>query len=143
MVDELNEHTVAGRLSAEDLEQRLQAAYGARTKGELDALRDDLPASPRQAALDRAARRAHLTRRLIQESGSSLGVFVVCAAIWLIDGAHGQFWPIWVLVVFALSLVRNGWALYGPEPDLDAVESHLDARRQRRLERRRRHAERR
>lgn len=138
LVDELNEHTVAGRLSAEDFEQRLQAAYSARTTGELDALRDDLPASPRQASLDRAARRAHLTRRLIQESGGSLGLFVVCAAIWLIDGAHGQFWPVWVLIVFALSVVRNGWALYGPAPDFDAVESHLDARRERRLERGRR-----
>ncbi|MGH2857112.1 MAG: DUF1707 domain-containing protein [Solirubrobacteraceae bacterium] len=138
LIEELNEHTVAGRLSPEDLEQRLAAAYAARTTGELDALRRDLPASTRQFALDRAARRAHLTRRMVQESGGSLGLFVVCCAIWLIDGAQGQFWPVWVLIVFALSFVRNGWALYGPAPEFDAVESHLDARRDRRLERGRR-----
>jgi hypothetical protein len=40
-----------------------------------------------------------------------------------------------VLVVVALSVIRNGWALYGPAPDLDAVEAHLDARREKRLSR--------
>ncbi|HEX3977813.1 MAG TPA: hypothetical protein VHW96_16210 [Solirubrobacteraceae bacterium] len=35
-------------------------------------------------------------------------------------------------MVFLLSVVRNGWALYGPAPDLDAVEAQLDARRERR-----------
>jgi hypothetical protein len=47
-----------------------------------------------------------------------------------------------VLVVFVLSVVRNGWALYGPAPDLDAVEAHLDARREKRLSREQRDARR-
>ena len=50
--------------------------------------------------------------------------------------AHGSFWPVWVLLIFVVSLVRNGWALYGPAPDLDAVEAQLDARRDQRLEHR-------
>jgi hypothetical protein len=86
-------------------------------------------------ALQHAERRRQLTRRMIQESGGSLGLFVLCTAIWAVSGAHGQFWPVWVLVVFALSVVRNGWALYGPAPDLDAVEAQLDARRAQRLAR--------
>jgi hypothetical protein len=135
LIAELNEHTVAGRLSTEDLEQRLQAAYEARTTGELDALRRDLPVSSRQAAVGHAQRRAHLTRRLIQETGGSLGLFVVCTAIWLASGASGQFWPVWVLIVVLLTVVRSAWALYGPAPDLDAVESQLESRRQERLER--------
>jgi len=40
-----------------------------------------------------------------------------------------------VLVVVAISLLRNGWALYGPAPDLDAVEADLDAKRMRRVAR--------
>ena len=44
-------------------------------------------------------------------------------------------WPVWVLLLFVLSVVRNGWALYGPAPDLDAVEAQLDARRAQRLSR--------
>jgi DUF1707 SHOCT-like domain len=135
LIAELNEHAVAGRLSTEELERRIQSAYGAHTTGELDALRSDLPAPSRQVALQQAARRRQLTRRMIQESGGSLSVFVVCCAVWAITGAHGQFWPVWVLIVFLLSVVRNGWALYGPAPDFDAVEAQLDTRREQRLSR--------
>src|ERR1700760_1973120 len=122
LITELNEHAVAGRLSTDELEERLQTAYAARTTGELDALRRDLPVASRQVAASHAQRRAELTRRLIQETGGSLGLFVLCTAIWVVSGAHGQFWPVWVLLVVALTLVRTGWALYGPAPDLDAVE---------------------
>jgi len=129
LIAELNEHAVAGRLSTDELEERLQATYAARTTGELDALRRDLPVTSRQVALNHAQRRAQLTRRLIQETGGSACLFVVCTAIWLASGAHGQFWPVWVLIVVLITLVRSGWALYGPAPDLDAVERRLDARR--------------
>jgi hypothetical protein len=136
LIAELNEHSVAGRLDTDELERRVQAAYAARTTGELDALRSDLPVPSRAVALDHAQRRRQLTRRMIQESGGSLGAFVVCTAIWAASGANGSFWPVWVLLIFLASIVRNGWALYGPAPDLDAVEAHLDARRDKRLERR-------
>jgi hypothetical protein len=129
LISELNEHAAAGRLTTDELEDRLEAAYGARTTGELDALRRDLPVTSRQVALNHAQRRAQLTRRIIQETGGSLGLFVVCTAIWVVSGASGQFWPVWVLLVVVLTLVRSGWALYGPAPDLDAVERRLDARR--------------
>jgi hypothetical protein len=135
LIDELNEHTVAGRLDTDELERRVKAAYAATTTGELDALRVDLPAPSRQVALQHVERRRQLTRRMIQESGGSLGLFVLCTVIWAVSGAQGQFWPVWVLVVVALSVIRNGWALYGPAPDLDAVEAHLDARREKRLSR--------
>jgi Domain of unknown function (DUF1707) len=147
LIAELNEHAVAGRLSTEELEERLQATYAARTTGELDALRRDLPVTSRQVALNHAQRRAQLTRRLIQETGGSLGLFVLCTAIWAVSGAHGQFWPVWVLVVVLLTLVRSGWALYGPAPDLDAVERRLNARKDhhsdRNARRHERHAQRR
>jgi hypothetical protein len=135
LIAELNEHLVAGRLDTDELERRVSAAYEATTTGELDALRSDLPAPSRQVALQHAQRRRQLTRRMIQESGGSLSAFVVCVLIWAASGAEGQFWPVWVLVVFLLSVVRNGWALYGPAPDLDAVEAQLDARRAQRVSR--------
>jgi hypothetical protein len=143
LIAELNEHTVAGRLDTEELERRVQVAYGARTTGELDALRSDLPVPSRQVAVQHAERRRQLTRRMLQESGGSLGAFVICTAVWAASGASGSFWPVWVLVVFLVSVVRNGWALYGPAPDLDAVESQLDARRDKRLDRGHRRGERR
>jgi hypothetical protein len=128
LIKELNEHAVAGRLSTDELDERLGAAYAARTTAELAALRRDLPVSDRQSALSHAARRSHLTRRLIQETGGALTLFIVSCVVWVASGANGQFWPIWILLVVLLSAVRTGWALFGPAPDLDAVERHLDNR---------------
>lgn len=134
LVDELEQHAIDGRLTTDEFEQRTGQAYEAKTVGELAALRRDLPATPRGQTLTRRQRRSDLTKRMLQETGGSAGLFVLCTAIWLVSGASGQFWPVWVLVIVALSLVRNGWALYGPGADLDAVEADLDARRERRRE---------
>jgi hypothetical protein len=135
LVADLQEHAVAGRITTDELEQRAQAVYSATTTAELDALRRDLPMTKEALALSHTERRAHLTRRLIQETGGTAALFVVGTAIWLVGGASGQFWPVWILIVVVLSLARNGWALFGPAPDLDAVEQHLNERRARRLDR--------
>ena len=132
LISELNEHAGAGRLTTDELETRVTAAYRARTTGELDALRCDLPPSDRHVAISHAARRAQLSRRLMQETGGSAGLFVLCTVIWIASGANGQFWPVWVLIPVLLVLARSAWALYGPAPDLDAVEARLDARRAKR-----------
>jgi Domain of unknown function (DUF1707) len=42
----LREHCAAGRLSLEELDERLSHVYGATTRGELDALIGDLPDLP-------------------------------------------------------------------------------------------------
>jgi hypothetical protein len=69
---------------------------------------------------------------------------VLCTAIWAASGAEGSFWPIWVALVAFMPLLRNGWRLYGPAPELDRVEADLarnrdrarrDERRQRRHDR--------
>jgi hypothetical protein len=43
LVAELREHVVDGRLSMDEFAERMEAAYGSRTRGELEALRHDLP----------------------------------------------------------------------------------------------------
>ena len=134
LVDELEQHTIAGRLTTEEFEQRTQQAYEAKTMGELDALHRDLPAVPPGQSVSFNRRRWDLTKRAMQETGGSLGLFFVCTVIWAASGANGSFWPVWTLVIVAISLVRNVWALYGPGADLDAFEADLDARRQRRRE---------
>jgi Domain of unknown function (DUF1707) len=143
LVDELEQHAVAGRLTTDEFEQRTGQAYEAKTVGELAALRQDLPATVPGEALSRRQRRSELTKRSLQETGGSAGLFVVCTVIWLASGATGAFWPVWILIIVALSLARNGWALYGPGADLDAVEADLDARRERRREHAQRHGDRR
>lgn len=133
-VGEIREHFAAGRLSEDDLDERVQAAYAARTQGELRALRTDLPALPatrEQQRAELAERRRRLQRQLLQEAGGGFGAFLICTAIWAASGADGSFWPIWVALVAVLALVRNGWRLYGPAPELDRVEQELNERRSR------------
>ena len=55
--------------------------------------------------------------------------FVVCTAIWVASGASGFFWPIFVALAVLIPLLRNGWRLYGPAPELDRVERELESRR--------------
>jgi hypothetical protein len=134
VASEIREHFAQGRLSSDELGDRLERAYAARTTTELEALRADLPAlppSPRSARAEQAARRSELSRQLMQQTGAAFVPFVVCTAIWLFSGAHGSFWPIWVLLVAVIPLVRNGWRLYGPAPELDRVAEELAQRRRR------------
>ena len=129
---EIREHFAAGRLDDDELSDRLDAAYRARTQRELRDLRADLPAlppTPTEARAELAERRARLRRQMIQETGGGLGAFVLCTAIWAATGAHGSFWPIWVALVVLIPLLRNGWRLYGPEPELERVEADLARRR--------------
>ena len=139
---ELREHYAAGRISEEELSERVQSVYQAQTEEQLRKLVADLPrlpASPAQQRAELAARRSQLQRRLLQETGGGLALFVLCSAIWAAAGAHGMFWPVWVLLVVLIPLLRNGWRLYGPAPKLDTVERELEARKRRsdaRLERR-------
>ena len=129
LAEELRAHAVAGRIDTDELEERLQGAYEARTLGDLDDLRRDLPATPERVALAARERRAQLVRRTIQETGGSLGLFAVCTAIWIGSGASGFFWPLFVVIGVIGLLVRNGWDLYGPASDLDAVEARLEHNR--------------
>jgi hypothetical protein len=131
---DIREHFAAGRLTDEELNQRVQAVYEARTEQDLKALLADLPKLPATPAQQKAAlvaRRHRLQRRMIQEAGGGAALFLLCTVIWLVDGASGQFWPIWVALVALIPLLRNGWRLYGPAPELDRVERELDSRQRR------------
>ncbi|HTX09832.1 MAG TPA: DUF1707 domain-containing protein [Solirubrobacteraceae bacterium] len=131
---DIREHFAAGRLSEDELDERVQAAYSAKTQQELASLMADLPklpASPAQQKAELVQRRRHLQRRLIQETGGGVALFVVCTVIWISSGASGQFWPIWVALITLIPLLRNGWRLYGPAPEFDRVERELDSRQRR------------
>jgi hypothetical protein len=139
LIDELREHAGAGRLTSEELEQRIGEAYGASTRADLDALRADLPVSSTSVKLALTKRKGQLRRRLLQESGGSLGVSALAVGIWLASGPSGSFWPGWVIGATLLPVVRDAWRLFGPASDLDIVEARLQARHERHLARGRRH----
>lgn len=132
VASEIREHFAQGRLDADELDERLARAYAARTRAELDALRHDLPRlppSPAHRRAEDAERRALLTRQLLQRTGGALVPFGICTVIWLAAGAQGSFWPIWVVLIAVVPLLKNGWRLYGPSPELDEVEADLRRRR--------------
>lgn len=147
LAQELREHMLAGRLSSDEFEQRLERTYAAMTRGDLDAVKADLPMSPMALGTALAQRKSTLQRRLAQEAGGAVAISALCVAIWAASGGHhghGSFWPAWVIVVVLLPLVRNGWRLLGPAPDLESVEAHLNSRQAKRLAQerhRRRHRE--
>jgi hypothetical protein len=137
---ELREHMLAGRLRPEEFEERIGKAYDAATRGELQALSDDLPMSPETLRAELGRRRTHLRRRLLQEGGGGLTASAICVAIWVLSGAEGAFWPAWVIFFSLLPLLRDAWRLLGPAPDLEGVERRLERSRHRgRRHGRRRH----
>jgi hypothetical protein len=139
LIDELREHAGAGRLTSEELEQRVGEAYKASTRADLDGLRADLPVSSTSVKLALSRRKTQLRRRLLQEAGGSLGVSALSVGIWLASGPSGSFWPGWVIGVTLLPVVRDAWRLFGPASDLDLVEARLQAGHERQLARGRRH----
>ena len=103
-----------GRLSADELEERLERAFGARTEGELAPLLAELPAetdpSPPAAARERPRRRGPDRDHL----RAYIAVNLMLVAIWALTGA-GYFWPIWPILGWGIGLVADsGGRLRGP-----------------------------
>ena len=142
-VQEMREHFAVGGLTEDEMDERVQAAVRAQSQSELAAIRQDLPRLPVSAAQRKAElseRRGELRAQLFQEAGGGVALFVGCTVIWLSAGAHGMFWPIWIALVCLLPLIRSGWRLYGPAPDLERVEQDLANFRRRRERQDARHA---
>lgn len=112
----LRDHAAAGRLTPEELDQRLDAAYAARTVGELEALAHDLPAMPAATVPGRRRRldQPGVRERVVHAIGLLVLVNVACNAVWLATGAEDSWWPKWVLLGTGLRLAFQLWAMLGP-----------------------------
>ena len=95
--DLLREHAAQGRLTVDELDERLDRVYAARTHGELAPVVGDLPA-PRRP---RAPRRPLYER---PELAAFVAVNLMLIVIWAATGA-GYFWPIWPLLGWGLGLI--------------------------------------
>jgi hypothetical protein len=130
-VEQLRQHHVEGRLTVEELSERTERAYAARTLGDLDALATDLPpihrpagsrgagaapaalARPPAATAGQTAARAALLRSLLWYGLLS----VVLLVVWAMSD-RDYFWPIWPILGFALFLGWQAFNLLGPQaPD--------------------------
>jgi Domain of unknown function (DUF1707) len=118
---DIRDHYAAGRLSSEELSDRLDRVYAAQTGGELDGLRVDLP--DLRPVEESDPRRAIARRRLYQDAGGVVMADVAVVGVWAAAGAHSPFWPVWVILVSALRIGRDGWRLFGPAGELESGAS--------------------
>jgi hypothetical protein len=128
VAERLRAAAAEGRLDPDELEERLGAAYAARTVGDLVPLTSDLPAPVAAAGSSPARESAWRSQQLRQRLATFIVVNVVCIAVWLATGASGHgggFWPGWVLLGTGIGLfsmvVR---AVLGIEDDRDERHRH-------------------
>jgi hypothetical protein len=111
--DRLAAHYRAGRITADELEERSAAANVARTRGELAALEADLPGeagSPEAAELALAKRRRE---RLV----SAVAVSAFLWVIWAATDFGGFAWPIFPTAALLLGVVLDNWGGRDEEDD--------------------------
>jgi hypothetical protein len=90
----LRKNASDGRLSVDELSERLDKVYAARTAGELSELTKDLPA-------ERAGRPRS---RGVPTTFVWLSILLI--VIWAATGA-GYFWPLWPMLWFAFATIRS------------------------------------
>jgi Domain of unknown function (DUF1707) len=78
----LRTHAAAGRLDPDELEDRLERAFAARTRADLAPLVADLPTPPPKP------------RRELPRIPPVIPLAILLISIWALTGA-GYFWPIW------------------------------------------------
>jgi hypothetical protein len=99
-----------GRLTLEEGEERLAAAYAAKYRDELRPLTADLPGNGRPALAETPEARAATRRGVRRHTGFVIVLALVLTGLWLLSGAH-FFWPAIPLAFLFIGLARH--AHYG------------------------------
>jgi Domain of unknown function (DUF1707) len=127
----LREHHAAGRLTADEFNERLDKAYAAKTLGELDELLADLPGIDLyklpDASLDRGRRGGsglpplpwmmvpgRLTPAWRAALGSWLSVSLIAFFVWLLSGHSANLWFLWIAGPYGLILLGRWISDDGP-----------------------------
>jgi Domain of unknown function (DUF1707) len=123
----LRDNYAEGRLSFDELQQRLDRAYQGTTLGDLQVLTTDLPSqhTPAPSAVPARSMNAPSTwsRRRERVLGYLL-LMLFLTGIWFATGAHGSFWPIWPILIGGFFVAR----------DVLGLPSQRERQRRRRLE---------
>ena len=112
VVDGLRTHAAAGRLEAEELAERVEAAYRAKTVGELDELTRDLPAPEAERSPARTGPSGRRNRALREHVRTCVLVNALLIAIWAFTGAD-YFWPVWPMLCWGFGLASHALAVRG------------------------------
>lgn len=119
VVSELQQHYVEGRLTSDELGERVAQALSARTFGELHVLLADLPPLQQQppGGLSEGPRRGWRSTLLAPPFGAALILIGLLALLWLfaLPTFHFgvvPFWPVMILGFFFISRPRGGGRRY-------------------------------
>jgi hypothetical protein len=119
----LREHCAQGRIAVDELGERLDRVYRARTLGELEAVTGDLPEQDLYELPVPASRQSLPARRTgdLYRAGLRTGwatyatVNAVCFVIWLIVGVTaGAWYPWWLWVAGPWGAVLAAGQIFGP-----------------------------
>ena len=103
-VEFLRQHAGEGRLTTDELEERIEQAYAAKTLGELAVLTTDLPVEARASSgLRRPAEvPADPTRRfkikLLRQLRRWVTIDLAAILVWVFVTPHSTFWPGYVIL---------------------------------------------
>jgi hypothetical protein len=106
-IETLKLHFAEGRLSAQELESRVDAVYRSATRPEIGIHLRDLPLRDlRRSVVGRIRRFQRAVLRLHAAAYASANGALI--GIWALTG-HGVFWPAWLLIPSTAVL---GWHLF-------------------------------
>lgn len=121
----LREHCAQGRITMDELEERLEATYAARTLGALGQVTADLPEEDlyelpvpaKQRATQLPVRRSpgELSSRTARAAWASwAAVNLVCFTVWLLVGiTSGAWYPWWIWVAGPWGAVMLAGQIFG------------------------------
>jgi Domain of unknown function (DUF1707)/2TM domain len=124
VVARLHRHCAAGRLSAEELDERIGHAYAARTGAELEQVTADLPAEPGPY---RQVRRIKQRRELATHAVVYLIVNLALVAIWAVTW-QGVFWPIFSIAGWGVALAIHAWVVFSGSTQDDDIAEEIERR---------------
>ncbi len=110
VAEELRKHAGDGRLEVDELDERLDAVYAARTRSDLEPLTADLPPIVPPSPV-RSPKRRDLGGHVL----AFVAVNVLVIVIWAAAGA-GYFWPIWPLLGWGFGLFSHTSGAFGRSP---------------------------
>jgi hypothetical protein len=120
IIELLRRHHEAGRLTAEELAERIERVNAATTFGDLDAslvnLPRLLPPLPPPTATEQERAPGAARRAFYRALFAYVVINLFLIGIWAFSG-RGAFWPIWVVLGWGLAMAFYAFRVFGPQDD--------------------------